>query len=632
MSQIKAKKAKKKKGPLRLEAIVPIAIVFALFFIYFKFFFDHHLKKLMELGGTYANGAEVNISGLSTSFLNASLDIRNIEVTNKEVPQQNILQIGGVQFKAHWDALLRGKIMIPLASVSDIMMNTPRRHPGKVLPVKKSSESGVESIKSSALAVTNKVLEGSLFADLAAIAQSGDYKTKLKEMEGNLKTSQFIQKMENELKEKEKIWKDRIEKLPQKEEIKKIEDRIKALKIDSKDPKSILTTAQEAESIYKEIDSKYKIIKSTSGELSGDLKTYQNLYSDIKKYVDEDINDLEGKLGIPSLNPKDLAMRVFGRQFASQIYRAEKYMRLAREYMPPPKKDRKQTTLTPHERQVGKNYKFRITTGYPKLWIQKMHVNSKATTNGFSGTISGDILNVTDDPKSVAQPMEAKLAGEFPNSQMYGILIHAVVDHRTESPKEYGTLKIGSFPLKDILLSQSSDVTYGFQQATGASELKVELIDEGVSLNFNATFDKIAYLIDAKSAKVKEMLSNISNSLGALTLNGTAKGPWSNLDLDLNSNIGDRLQEALKQEVNRQVSELKEKLRKEVMEKVEAQKQKLMSQVGDFEKKYGVSLKNQEAAIDSLKNKLDEEKKKAKNKGEDQLKEKAKDLLKKFKF
>ncbi|MBY0386116.1 TIGR03545 family protein, partial [bacterium] len=459
----------KKKGIIRFEAIIPITIVFALFFAYFKFFFDSHLKKAMELGGTYANGAEVNIDSLSTSFLNASLDIRNIQVTNKELPSHNVIQIGSIQFKALWDALFRGKVVVPLASVTDIMVNTVRKKPGRVLPVKKSSENNMESMKSSALEVTNKVLEGSIFGDLADLAQGENYKEKLKEMEGNLKTSQFIQKMEKELKEKEKLWKERIEKLPQKEEIKALEARIKALKVDGKDPKAIINAVKDAEDLYKEIDSKYKTIKNTSGELSGDLKIYKNLYSDIKKYVDEDLKDLEAKMGLPSLDPKDMAMRVFGRQFAKEIYRAEKYMRLAREYMPPPKKDRQKPTITPRERQTGKDFKFRITRGYPKLWIQKAHVNSKATAEGFSGSIGGEILNISDDPKSIAQPMEAKLTGEFPKSQMYDVMIHAVVDHRTENAKEYGTIKVGAFPLKDIKLSESSDVTYGFQEATGSS-------------------------------------------------------------------------------------------------------------------------------------------------------------------
>lgn len=628
----KTPQVKKKKGPIRFEAIIPITIIFALMFAYFKFFFDAHLKMGMELGGTYANGAEVNVGSLSTSFLKASLDISNIQVTNKEKPMENIVQIGGINFKATWAGLLRGKVIIPLASIKDIMVNTPRKKKGYVLPPKKSSEDSMESVKGSALAVTQKALDGSVFGDIAQVASGTDYKDKLKEMEGNLKTSQFIQKMDAELKEKEKLWKERIEKLPKKEEFKAIEDRMKAIKIDGKDPVAVIKAIDEIDKLYKEVDGKVKAVKDSKDALGSDINQYKNIYGDIKKFVDEDIKDLEAKMGIPSLDPKDLAMRIFGRQFGVEIQRVEKYMRVAREYMPPPKKDREKTALTPREREVGRDYKFPKTNYYPKFWIAKANVNSKATANGFSGTIGGEIIDITDDPKSLGRPLQAKLTGEFPNSNIFGVILHAVIDHTTENPKESGKIKVGAFPLKDIKLSDSKDVTFGFQEATGASELDVILQNEEVNIKFNAGFDKIKYLVEAEKPKAKEILTGVANGLGALTLNGSATGTWTNMDLDIGSNIGERLQAALKQEFDKQVAELKAKLREEVNKKIDGEKEKLMGKVKDFENKFGVSLKSQDDAINSLKAKLDEEKDKAKKKQGQKLEDEGKKLLKGLKL
>lgn len=631
MSELKDKKVKKKKGPIRFEAIVPVAIVFALMFAYFKFFFDHHIKLAIEFGGTYANGAEVNVGSLKTSFINASLDIKNIEVTNKEKPVENIVQVGGIHFKATWNGLLRGKVIIPLASVEDIMINTVRKRAGRVLPPKKSSESSMESVKGSALAVTQKALDGSIFGDIAQVASGTDYKDKLKEMEGNLKTSQFVTKMEAELKEKEKLWKERIDKLPHKEEIKALEDRVKAIKVDGKDPVAVLNAVKEIEQIYKEVDSKIKAIDESKNALNGDINAYKNIYGDIKKYVDEDIKDLEAKMGIPSLDPKDLAMRIFGRQFGKEVQRVEKYMRVAREYMPPPKKERP-PELTPREREVGRNYKFPKTNHLPKFWIAKASINSKASSGGFSGTVGGEIIDITDDQKSLGRPLQAKLTGEFPNSNIFGVIIHAIIDHTTEIPKESGQIKVGAFPLKNVMLSQSKDVTFGFGEATGSSELNVALQQENVDIKFNAGFDKISYVIEAEKAKAKEILTGVANGLGALTLNGGATGTWKSLDFSLGSNIGERLQAALKAEFDKQVAELKTKLREAVNKKVDGEKQKLLAKVQDFEKQFGVSLKDKESAINSLKQKLNEEKDKAKSKQGDKLKEEGKKLLKDLKF
>lgn len=638
MAKIKVKNTdgtapKKAKGMIRYEAVVPVLIVFALFFAYFKFFFDMHLRMGIEYGATYANGAEVNVGDVTTSFFNASMKISDIQVTNKEIPKQNIVQIGGVSFKTEWDGLLRGKVIVSDAAIDDIMVNTNRKHAGRVLPVKKSSEDSMETLKGQALAETEKALDGSIFGDVAAIAGGVDYKDQLKKMEGQLKSSQFIAKMEVELKEKEKLWKERIEKLPKSDEIKALEKRVKALKVNGKDPIAIMNSVKEIDALYKEIDTKVKAVKESKDALSADVQQYKNIVGDVKNFVDQDIKDLEGKLGIPSLDPKDLGMRVFGRQFAGEIRRAEKYMRLAREYMPPPKKPgAAKEELTPREREQGKNYKFPITTFYPKFWLKRAHINSKATQGGFSGTIAGDILNVTDDPKVIGKPAEAKLSGDFPNSDIHGVLLHAVVDHTTDVPVEKGTIKVGAFPLQKTMLSESSDVTFGFNSALGSSVLTAELKEENLDLKFNANFAKIDYLVDAKSSKVKEILTNIVKSIGPLDLNGSAVGTWKSMDLGLNTNLGSELQKALKAEFDNQMKDLKAKLRASVEEKIKGQKDKLEAQVKGFEEKIGVNLRDKDKAIEDLKGRLNEEKKKAGSKQEDKLKDGAKKLLKGFKF
>lgn len=626
------KKKPKKQGPFRVGAIVPTLIIFALCFLYFKFFFDGHLRRGIEFGATYANGAEVNVGSLKTSFLNASLDIHNIEVTDKEHPVQNILQIGSVEFKALWDGLLRGKVVIPLAAVKNIMIHTQRKHPGRVLPVKKSSESQMATIQTQALAETQKMLDGNILGDAAEILQGTNYKDKLKQMEGQLKSSEYIKKLQADLKVKEQQWKERIEKLPKKEEFKAIEDRAKAIKVDGNNPSSILAAAKEVDALYKDVDAKFRLVKESKDSLSTDLNQYKNIYSDIKTQVDNDLKDLEGKFGIPSLDPKDLAMRVFGRQFGNELRRVEKYMRVAREYMPPPKAERSKDDITPRERVTGKNYKFPKTKGYPLVWIQKTEVSSKSSADGFSGDISGALYDITTEPKHIGKPMEAKLTGQFPNSQIYNVLIDAKLDYTTDQPKESGVIKVGAFPMKDISLSDSGDVKFGFKEATGASDLKVELQNENLQIDFNAGFDKIAYAVEAKSPKVQEILGRITTTLGALNLKGRASGTWKSMDLSLNSNIGEKLQDALKAEVSHQVAELKQKLRAEIEGRIGVEKEKLMSEVKKFEDKYGVSLKSQEDAMNSLKQKLDAEKKKATDKQTDKLKDAGKELLKKFKF
>ncbi len=54
-------KTPKKKGPIRFEAIIPVLVLSLLTFAYFSYYFDRHLKSLIEYVGTQGNGAEVNV-------------------------------------------------------------------------------------------------------------------------------------------------------------------------------------------------------------------------------------------------------------------------------------------------------------------------------------------------------------------------------------------------------------------------------------------------------------------------------------------------------------------------------------------------------------------------------------------
>ena len=159
-------KKKKQKGPIRFEAIIPVTILFSLIFAYFYFFFDSHLKWGLEYGATQAHGGEVNISSLKTSFINASVTITKIQVTDKKNPTHNIVQIGNISFKALWDGLLRGKLVIPLASITDIQVKTKRARPGYVFPPGKNSGGMLKSVGTSAMEETTKTRDGNIFGDI----------------------------------------------------------------------------------------------------------------------------------------------------------------------------------------------------------------------------------------------------------------------------------------------------------------------------------------------------------------------------------------------------------------------------------------------------------------------------------
>ncbi len=612
---IKTKKPKR-KGPIRWEAIVPFAIFVALVYIYFALFFDSHLRKGIEFIGTHANGAEVNIDDVDTSFWGASLQIKNIQVTDVDEPQKNKVQIGEIKWRMIWDALLRGKIAVADAGILEVGIGTPRKTPGRVLPKPPpGTQSATEGIREAAVQQLEKKIEGNVIGDIAAILGGTDPNDQLKNIEASIKSTLRIKELQTELQNKEKEWKERLASLPASKDLKDLNERLKGVKVGNfKDPKELQASLKELDTIFKEADAKVKSVESTGKSLNTDVNVYQKSLSDLEAMVKQDIDDLESRLQIPKLDVKSMAMNLFGPMLLTKVKQAKFYMEKGRQYLPPkktPEEKAKYDPPKPHERIAGRNYKFGRPNSYPLFWLQKAELSSNPKNSEYSGDVSGTLKNLTDDPPSIGVPTTLTFKGDFPKQDMSGVLGEVVVDHTTERPLEKLTVKVGDFRLKGQSLVDSTDVKLGFADARAASELKVQLQEENVEISSRSEFTNVKYDVSAQNKNVQEILTNVINSVPTVTLNGAVTGTWANLDLSLNSNLGVELQKGFEREIQAKITEAKAKVRALVDEKIGAEKEKLMAQY----KKIESQLKGQVAAkqdeINKFKGQVDDAKKKA---------------------
>ena len=167
----KETKIPKKKGPIRFEAIIPVLVMSLLTFGYFSYYFDHHLKSLFEYVGTQGNGAEVNVASVKTSFLRGSFDLNGLQVTDKEKPTHNMLEIENMHFQYVWDALLRMKFVVDDASINNIQISKPRKHPGKVLPPEPAKPSKINELQIEVISQVKNKYGKNVLGDVATLLE-----------------------------------------------------------------------------------------------------------------------------------------------------------------------------------------------------------------------------------------------------------------------------------------------------------------------------------------------------------------------------------------------------------------------------------------------------------------------------
>jgi len=634
---------KKTKGPLRTEALVPIAIILGLFSLYGRFFLDSHIRRGLEWTASYIHGAEVNVATVKTSLTGGSLMIGGIEVTDKEAPKQNLIVINEVRFAFLWDALLRMKFVVEEAAVDGISTGTARRTAGWVRPPDPPSAGPgtLEQVQGRVLTQVKSQYSNNVMGDLAQLAGGVDDKAILADIKSQLQSEKKIEEIKGLLKQKEAEWKERLEKLPNKQQFEELSKSAKQLKFNTSDPKTFANDLKELNRLLKDADQKIDAVKAASKSADSDLRAVTNDVKSIDDLIKQDIQDLESRLKIPKLDAASFSKTLFGNMISEKLASYQKYISVAKHYMPAPKSYDKQSgnqedALIPRARGEGKTYHFPKERSYPLVWVKKVLISSKASQGGFSGDLEGQVLNLTTDQGLIGKPTTATLKGGFPQQGIVGLIATATFDHRTNPARQEIQGRVGQFPVQDLELQKSKDVGLLLKEAKGQTSLSAKFSGPDLNVELNNTFENTQFGVTAESKTIKEILDSSLSSIGPVTVDASIRGSWSKFDLDIDSNLGRQLSAGFSSYFKQKTEALRAKLKEQIDAQVKGQKEKLDADFEKFRKGLTGDLDEKTKELDRLKGEVKSASggasQNTKQKAKDELKQKGKELLKRFKL
>ncbi len=572
-----AKRAKS-KGPIRFEAIVPVLILSAATFFYFSHFFDRHLRYGLEWAAGYVHGAEVNIGSLRTSFLGGHLTIGRIQVTDKEQPERNLIQVERVRFHLLWDALLRAKFVVEEASVTNIQMHVPRRRPGWVRPPSESDSSLMKELEAELIQTLREEHNENILGDIAAIAGGTRAGDQLKLIEEELKSLIRIEELEKELKEKQAQWKQRLRDLPHGREIEALAKQIGDLKLDLRQPQELARNLKEGERLYKEIEQKIREIDRAQRELNSDVRGFEGAFQELEAMVRQDLRDLEARFNIPGIDAAALSTGLFLGMFEDTLLTLNRYMNVALQYIPPglaPGEKKEEKVFVPPPRSEGQTYSFPTPKGYPLFWLKRAAISSEPTDSEFSGRVAGELTHLTSHPVQLGRPTELKIEGDFPHQQILGFKTHMVLDHTTAEPQQNLSVSVASYPMRPLRLAQSRDIRLTMNESTGQWQLTAELKNGEINVRSYNEFTNLDFDLDTPEPLLQEILRGVFSDLQMLNVDARASGRWSRPRLNLRSNLGEALSQGFARQIQAQIDRARAELRRQVDERVNAERAKL---------------------------------------------------------
>lgn len=590
------KKAPKRTGPFRLEAILPLAIIIGAVVFYFTVLFDLHLRKSIEWIGYRVMGAEVNVGFLKTSFLGGTFHMSGLQLTDPLKPSQNSLEIGDIRFAVSWDALLRGKLAIEEVAVEGIQVSSPRKKPGKVKPPEppapkdsktaKVLQEEAEKLADRALTRLEDTDTGSqVFTDLIGFLGNKQGPADLgANWESQIVSKKKIKELELQLQQNQEKWKNLFAGLPQQDEFNVLQGKISAVKTSGfSQPQELQAELQKVQAILSEVDAQVKKVQGVQNELGTDLKGIDQSFKLIENQIKLDIADLESKFKLPKLDVASFSKGLFFQYLKPYLSKFQQAKALADKYLPPNlKKSKDQKTavqIKPHPRAKGIVYEFGKVNAYPMFWVKKVSISSKATPDGFSANLSGVITNIVSNQAIIGKPTTGKVEGDIPSLQWQGFKSDFEINQLSEEGKYIATFMIGQYPLSSTELVSSPDVKIGFQQARGGLRSQFELTGfDRIKYSVNNQFDEVQYKIDSTNALAKEMLSNIFSGITKVTADVYGEGSFPNFPVNITSNLGGELQKGFSRELQKKIDEFRKQIQVQVNAAIEAEKKKLESQ------------------------------------------------------
>jgi uncharacterized protein (TIGR03545 family) len=225
-----------------------------------------------------------------------------------------------------------------------------------------------------------------------------------------------------------------------------------------------------------------------------------------------------------------------------------------------------------------------------------------------------------------------EMRGDFPTAKIMGVKAIVTIDHTKAIGRQTALIHVNSFGVPEKMFVDDPKLKFGFKNAIGTSTINASMVENNIKMSWNSALTKPQFIIESSSKIAKDMFSNVLNSIPVININGSATGTFSDLNLDISSNLGDELGQGFSREIGLKVTEAQDKVKSLIDEKINKPKDELMASISGNNKNLS-SLTNVKELYAKNEDRIKAEiEKLKKGGGMDSLKDQGKKLFKGIKF
>lgn len=524
------------KGLIRWPGVAAFFIIIAIVISFFALFLDNMVRAGLTAAFTRANQAEVNIEQVALHWSPFSVEIKNIQMTDPDMPSHNRFAARSLRAEVQFLELLIGKVHIEDLHVAGVELNSLRVQPGKVAEVAEPEDQ---------VALRERLAEFNIELPTAKSFLEG----------ANITTPALVQSAEQKFNERQQQFKTARENLPETEKFDQYRTRIDAI-IESKPrkPRELIAAREQLNEIKQEIRADKARVETFLATSESIVQGTQDDLNAIKETYQADLNRARELFNFNT----DSITELSGIMFGTQVEEWANYALLAFDFIAPLLENAKQTEEQAPSRWQGRYIDFDSERS-PKFWVKQAQLSMHLQQLDFNLAIQ----NLTWQHERIHTPTEFQLtADQGSHWEQFGLSGNLFINNLGQVRGAQQWQLIGA-ELQNLELIGSSHLRTLLTQGMLNSEGSLSIHNGEIAGQGGFNFSHADFTVTGEG-KVPEYLGQALSAIHTFNLNldlaGQFTRPSFKLSSDLDRQLGAQFNSMLATEANSRLAEVRASL------------------------------------------------------------------------
>ena len=538
-----------------LAAFLSLSALIALFWF---FFLDGFVRRLVESTGTSLVGAEVDVRGADVSLFPLGITLTGIQVTNPKNPSNNSMELSRVAFTVDGLNLLRRKVIINEMSLEGLRLDTVRKKPGRVV---KASESKQQKDRKQAFFPLPSM-------DLPSAKTILDTE--------QIESLKLIESAKIDLQQSRALWEKRIRDLPDRSVLDGYRERVSRMKnISRTDIKSLASAANDLLTIKKEMERDINSVKEIRAAYQTDYSRMKTLIDRAERSPAEDLRRIKAKYPFSGSGLQNLTRALFSPSIADWIDSGRLwYARLSPLYERAVSKQGTTRVVKPL-RGRGVDVLFKEAHPKPDLLVNL----AKASMQPTSGSFAGEIHDITPDQDVLGRPLTFRFDGTGLPS-VSSVSLRGTLDHvRPLKSSDTLHLLLRGYRANDLALSSNKDLSVMLRQGTADLDLSITYDGSVFDATIASTVTSVRLELgrDGSSGPLADAIRSAFSAVNGFVVHARISGTPDRYDIQLTSDLDGILQRAVGRVIGEKGAQLEKELKDAIYAKTEGKIRELRS-------------------------------------------------------